>query len=175
MISYTLHKVPEKVFALRHATEADFSAICALIDTVEINPRGLDWRRFIIAVDVEDHLVGSGQVKSHKDGSLELASIAVQPEWRKQGVARAIILKLLEVHPRPVYLVCRGRLGAFYEKFGFVVIINPKEMPSYFFRLNFLVQTFQLLGLINGNLMRIGNIINLGVTHERMLVMRCDH
>ena len=167
--------MPDKVFTLRNATEDDFLSICGLIETVGINTQGLDWRRFIIAVDVDDHLVGSGQVKPHKDGSLEVASIAVQTEWRKQGVGSAIILRLLETHPRPLYLVCRGRLGTFYEKFGFVIIINPKDMPAYFRRLNLLVQAFQLLGLINEHLMRIGNIINLGVTHERMLVMRCEN
>lgn len=175
MINNTIDKVPDRIFTLRQAIEADLPAISDLIETAGINPRGLDWRRFLIAVDGDDHLVGSGQVKIHLDGSLELASIAVQPEWRKQGVARAIILKLLETHPRPLYLVCRGRLGTFYEKFGFVVIFNPKDMPPHFRRLNLLVQAFQFLGLINGNLMRIGNIINLGVTHERMLVMRCDN
>ena len=86
-----LHIIPDKAFTLRRATNYDFPAIKNLIDAVEINPMGLDWRRFIIAVDKDDHLVGCGQVKQHKDGSLELASIAVQPDWRKQGVARAIV------------------------------------------------------------------------------------
>jgi N-acetylglutamate synthase-like GNAT family acetyltransferase len=167
--------VPDMLLTLRHASQADFPAIRNLIDAVEINPMGLDWRRFIIAVDMDDHLVGCGQVKPHQDGSLELASIAVQPEWRKQGVARAIILQLLETHPRPLYLVCRSRLGTFYEKFGFVNITNPVDMPPHFRQLSWLVRAFQRLGLINERLMAIGNLMRLGVTHERILVMQCEN
>ena len=106
MISDTSLVVSDTLFTLRHATQADFPAIRDLIDAVGINPMGLDWRRFIIAVDVDDRLVGCGQVKPHQDGSLEMASIAVQSEWRKKGVARVIILQLLETHLRPLNLVC---------------------------------------------------------------------
>ena len=38
---------------LRPATAADFPAIRALIRRVRINPYGLDWRRFLVAVDTE--------------------------------------------------------------------------------------------------------------------------
>ena len=122
-------------FTLRPATKVDFPAIRRLIHAVGINPMALDWRRFTIAVDADDRLVGCGQVKPHKDGSLELASIAVLPEWRKQGVARAIILHLLETYPRPLYLTCRGRLGPFYEKFGFQEMTAPADLPPYFRRI----------------------------------------
>lgn len=118
----------------------------------------LDWGRFLIAVDGNDRLVGCGQVKPHKDGSLELASIAVQPEWRKQGVARTIILCLLETHPRPLYLTCRGRLGSFYEKFGFQEVTDASDLPPYFRRITRLAKLFQRLSFF----------------HERMLVMRLE-
>ena len=149
---------PGTVFTLRPATQADFPAIRRLIHEVQINPMGLDWRRFSMAVDANDRLVGCGQVKQHQDGSLELASIAVLPEWRKQGVARAIILHLLETHPRPLYLTCRGRLGPFYEKFGFQEVTASAELPPYFRRITRLVKVFQRLRL----------------SHEHLLVMRLD-
>jgi len=149
---------PDTVFTLRPATQADFPAIRRLIHEVQINPMGLDWRRFSMAVDANDRLVGCGQVKQHQDGSLELASIAVLPEWRKQGVARAIILHLLETHPRPLYLTCRGRLGPFYEKFGFQEVTASAELPPYFRRITRLVKVFQRLRL----------------SHEHLLVMRLD-
>jgi N-acetylglutamate synthase-like GNAT family acetyltransferase len=38
-------------FSLRPATEADFAEIKALIRQVRINPMGLDWRRFTVAVE----------------------------------------------------------------------------------------------------------------------------
>ena len=71
-------------YSLRLAAQSDFPAIRRLIHEVGINLLALDWRHFILAVDANDHMIGCGQVKHHKDGSLELASIAVQPEWRRQ-------------------------------------------------------------------------------------------
>jgi len=149
---------PDTFYTLRSATQQDFQAIKNLIYAVQINPMGLDWRRFGLAVDADDQLVGCGQIKPHKDGSIELASIAVLPEWRKLGVARAIIRHLLKHHPRPLYLTCRSKLRPFYEKFGFKVVTAPTELPPYFRRLARLVEVLR----------------QLGITHQRMLVMRLD-
>ena len=80
------------------------------------------------------------------------------PEWRKQGVARAIILHLLATQPRPLYLTCRGRLGPFYEKFGFQDMTGPADLPPYFRRITRVAKLFQRLGFF----------------HERMLVMRLE-
>jgi N-acetylglutamate synthase-like GNAT family acetyltransferase len=118
-------------YKIRAATSADARNIRQLIHLVHINPTGLSWRRFIVAVDVTDTLIGSGQVKPHKDGSLELASIAVLPEWRGRGVARKIIERLLEQYPGQVYLMCRSPLEPLYKKFGFSTI-GYDEMPFYF-------------------------------------------
>jgi len=145
-------------FSLRPATQADFPAIRSLIHEVGINPMALDWQRFTIAVDTNDRLVGCGQIKLHGDGSRELASIAVLPEWRKQGVARAIIIHLLEAQPRPLYLTCRGGLGPLYEKFSFKDATDAVDLPPYFRRLARLARLFQ----------------RLGIFHERMLVMRLE-
>jgi N-acetylglutamate synthase-like GNAT family acetyltransferase len=119
------------MFAIRQAEESDSPAIRDLIHQVQINPMSLDWRRFVVAVTLEDELIGCGQIKSHRDGSNELASIAVRPEWRNQGIARAIICTLLQEHPGKLYLTCRSSLGQFYEKFGFHSI-PEEEMPHYF-------------------------------------------
>jgi N-acetylglutamate synthase-like GNAT family acetyltransferase len=132
-------------YSLRPATQADFPAIRALIRAVQINPIGLDWRRFIVAVTPQEAIIGCGQIKPHRDGSRELASIAVVPEWRGRGVARAMIERLVEVSGgaafaeaeavEPLYLTCRASLGSFYERFGFR-IIQPDEMPPYFRRIS---------------------------------------
>jgi predicted N-acetyltransferase YhbS len=105
-----------------------------LIYRVGINPLGLDWRRFLIAVDEEGHVIGSGQIKPHGDGTRELASVAVQPEWQGQGIGREIIERLLAVNPLPLYLTCRARMAPYYEKFGFRVL-EVEEMPLYFRRI----------------------------------------
>jgi N-acetylglutamate synthase-like GNAT family acetyltransferase len=173
--SESLNVIPDKVFTIRPATQADFLAIRNLIDLVEINPLGLDWRRFIIAADVHDCLVGCGQVKPHRDGSLELASIAVRPEWRERGVARAIIMQLLKAHPGPLYLICRNHLRTFYEKLGFVNITDPDTMPLHFRWLIITVHVFQRLALIDKRILKISNLLMLGVTQEPSLIMRCDN
>jgi GNAT superfamily N-acetyltransferase len=102
---------------------------------VHINPTGLDWRRFVVAVDGSGRLLGGGQIKPHGDGTRELASIAVWPEYRGQGIARAVIEYLLEHNPPPLYLTCRTPLEALYSKFGFTPLADG-QMTPYFRRLS---------------------------------------
>ena len=115
-----------------------------MVRSAKINPLGIDWPRFLIAVDDENRLVGCGQIKVHRDGSCELASIAVAPAWRRQGVASALIERLVASQSPPLYLTCRSHLGVFYERFGFNVI-QPSEMPSYFRRVDRLVKWYNLI------------------------------
>lgn len=140
---------PSPSFILRPAGAADFPAIRDLIHAAQINPMGLNWRRFILAVDDQGRLIGCGQIKPHGDGSRELASIAVIPEWRQRGVARVIIQSLLAAAPGPLYLTCRGELGGFYERFGFRRILAP-EMPPYFRRIERLARGLGRLGAFKG-------------------------
>ena len=119
---------------LRPAGETDSAAIKDLIHLVGINPTGLDWKRFIVAVTPERQIIGCGQLKPHGAGILELASIATLPDYRKQGIASAIINHLLSKSPRPLYLTCVSTMGPFYEQFGFYTL-EQSEMPRYFQRL----------------------------------------
>lgn len=119
---------------MRPATAKDASAIHSLIHQVRINPWGLDWRRFLVAVDANDRLLGCGQLKPHGSEIIELASIAVEPEFRHRGVARRLIDALIAQAPRPLYLTCRSSLSPLYAKWGFREMTLP-EMPRYFQRL----------------------------------------
>jgi amino-acid N-acetyltransferase len=101
---------------------------------VRINPSQLDWHRFVVAIDNSGRLVGCGQIKPHGQNVVELASIAVDPNERHRGIARAIIEHLLEHSRHPIYLTCRSGLGPFYEKWGFQAV-NPEDMPVYYQRL----------------------------------------
>lgn len=134
---------------LRPATEADAPGIRALVHQAQINPLGLDWPRFIVAVNPEGELVGCGQVKTHRDGSRELASIVVAPAYRNQGVARTIIEHLTARHPGTLYLTCRQSLGLFYEKFGYQ-IIQQDEMPVYFRRISHLFRLMSKTRIVGG-------------------------
>lgn len=132
---------------LRQAGQKDFAAIRDLIRAVHINPLGLDWRRFIIAVDSSERLIACGQTKPHQDGSLELASIAVIPELRRRGIATKIIEELIESNPGPLYLTCRASLEEFYMRFGFSRL-EGVEMPPYFRRAARMARIARALKLI---------------------------
>jgi N-acetylglutamate synthase-like GNAT family acetyltransferase len=144
-------------YSLRPAAETDAGAIRRLILKVGINPTALDWRRFIVATAPEGRVIGCGQIKPHGREIMELASIAVEEKYRKQGIAAAIINELLRTPTRPLYLTCRSRLGPYYERFGFVAI-GPDEMPVYFRRLT------QVAGILDA-------VARLG---ETLLVMKLE-
>ena len=129
---------------LRPATQADAQTIKEIISSVHINPMSLHWQRFTLAVDQEGRVIGCGQIKLHGDGSYELASIAVLPEWRGKGIARVIIEHLLKEHPGRLYLTCRAELEPLYQKFGFQNI-GGGDLTPYFKRLSRLASFFSWL------------------------------
>jgi N-acetylglutamate synthase-like GNAT family acetyltransferase len=126
-------------YLLRPAAETDALKIRDLIHRVGINPMDLDWRHFIVTQLPDGKFIGCAQLKPHKDRSLELASVAVEEAYRGQGVARAMILRLLTDSPRPLYLMCRPALGRYYEKFGFHEV-SLENMTPYFRRLRRLMR-----------------------------------
>lgn len=142
-------------FIIRPALERESGLIRDLVHLSGINPMGLDWKRFVVAVNTEEQVLGIGQLKPHGGDILELASIAVFPEFRGQGVARAIIEQLLKESPRPLYLMCQSSLGPLYEKFGFRGLTYA-DMPRYFQRISKLV----------------GIVTTLAQRDERLLVMK---
>lgn len=116
------------------ATSAQQGEIKSLIRAAQINPLGVDWRRFVVVPDENGRVIGCGQIKPHRDGSSELASIVVARAWRGQGVARAIIEHLLANSPRPLWLTCISTLVPFYTRFGFYEVVTSDRMPPYFRR-----------------------------------------
>ena len=127
-------------FNIRPAIKGDAAFIRRLIRQVGINPLGLNWRRFVVAVHENETRLGCAQFKVHKDGSSELASLAVLPLYRHQGVAEALIRELLKDPKPPVYLTCRGSLVSFYERFGFQEVSDLNSMPAYFRRVKRIFQ-----------------------------------
>ena len=119
---------------IRHALESESTQIQDLIHLVGINPSGLDWKRFVVAVNDSGQVIACGQIKPHGSEIRELASIAVRPEHQGRGIARALIEMLLSENPRPLYLMCIAHNGPMYEKFGFHSIAED-QMPKYFRRI----------------------------------------
>ena len=121
-------------YTLRPALGSESTQIKDLIHLVGINPMGLDWKRFIVAVSDSGQVLACGQIKPHGADIRELASIAVDPAHQGRGLARAVIEKLLSGTAHPVYLMCLSKMEGLYEKFGFEVV--PYEsMPRYFQRI----------------------------------------
>lgn len=142
-------------FSVLPARPEHAAKIRGLILRSGINPTGLNWERFSVALTPDGDFVGCGQIKPHIGGVMELASVAVEPAWRGRGVGRAIIQALVDSHPGELHLMCQSNLGPLYEKFGFH-IISEVEMPTYFRRVSKLA----------------GVLANLAKASERLLVMR---
>jgi N-acetylglutamate synthase-like GNAT family acetyltransferase len=113
---------------IRPATVADQPTIRALIRRVSINPFNLHWPRFLIA-ERQGQVVGVGQVKPHRDGSRELASIAVLPSEQGRGVGTALVRALLARERGPLYLYCVAERVTFYERLGFQVVDRAHLPP----------------------------------------------
>jgi N-acetylglutamate synthase-like GNAT family acetyltransferase len=113
-----------------------------LINEAQINPMGLDWRRFVVAVDERDQVVGCGQVKTHRGGACELASLAVSRGWRGRGVGGQIIQRLMRDAQPPLWLMCRSGLVPFYQEFGFKEVGVDEPQPAHFRRMRSLVSAF---------------------------------
>ena len=135
--------MPEK-FRVRLATEKDSPAIKRLVFAARLNPTQLKWQHFMVADNSQGEVIGCGQIKPHQDGSCELASLVIDPDYRSQGIARTLIERLIGIHEGDLYLMCRASLGGFYEKFGFEGI-NESQMPPYFKRIARLASIAEIL------------------------------
>lgn len=119
---------------LRRAERGDAAAIRRLIWQEQLNPMSLDWHHFTLAVDTNDLMLACAQIKPHGDGTRELASLAVLPAWRGQGLAGALIRHLQAQAAPPLYLTCRAELEPLYARFDFHVLAGA-ELSPYFRRL----------------------------------------
>ena len=73
-------------------------------------------------------IVGCCRVKPYS-GFYELASLAVNGEWRNSGIGRSLVAELVTGHEGPIYLMCEDDVVDFCRRFGFV-LIPMSEMLS---------------------------------------------
>ena len=59
-------------YSIRPALESESTQIKDLINLVGINPTGLDWKRFIVAVNDSGQVIACGQIKPHGATSANL-------------------------------------------------------------------------------------------------------
>jgi N-acetylglutamate synthase-like GNAT family acetyltransferase len=122
----------QQIFRLRPAAATDQQTIKQMVRSARLNPIGLNWQRFILAVTADDQIIGCVQLKPHRGGVLELASLVVIKGWRRKGVARLLIENLKETAEPPIWLMCMSRLKKFYEPFGFRQVRLGEPMPGYY-------------------------------------------
>ncbi|HUF38828.1 MAG TPA: GNAT family N-acetyltransferase [Anaerolineales bacterium] len=152
---------------LRPAIASDELAIQRLIREGRINPMGVRWERFVVIEAPDGELAAIGQVKPHRDGSLELASIVTAPEYRGRGLARRVIEHLVASNPGVLYLMCRADFGPMYEKFGFRDV-SEADMPKYFRRVSKLAGFADKLVDVPLRIMRRDERANGRITNGRM-------
>lgn len=132
---------------LIRATRADQSAIRALIAEGKINPFGVHWQNFVVALDGDERVVGCAQRKPHRGDVFELASVAVTAQMQGNGVARLLIERVQEMHEQltptlPLWLMCASDLESLYNKFGFMSVADRRQMVGYFGRIYRLANAF---------------------------------
>lgn len=117
---------------LRPAQAADRAAILALMRPGDYNRINLQPTCFLVA-EAAGQIVGIGQIKRHRDGTPELASLVVAEAYRRQRIGRQLVQALVErhrhTHPtEPLYLFCLVELQSYYGQFGFQTV-NRSTLP----------------------------------------------
>ena len=112
---------------VRRATANDQTEITRLVHQARLNPRGLDWRRFVIA-EAGGAPIGVGQVRRHPDGSRELASLVVLSAHRDRGVAGRMIDALLSDEPGSVFTLVDRRYAQHFARWDFHPV-DPADLP----------------------------------------------
>lgn len=115
---------------IRPAQQEDQQTIVSFIKRAHLNPRNLDWSHFLIAEE-NGQIIGIRQVKVHAQGTREVASGFVLPEYRHQGVSARLMREILERESGQLYLMCNQKWAPYYEQFGFRrAVIN--QLPADF-------------------------------------------
>ncbi len=138
---------------LRAATAADQPRITQLVRAAHLNPIRLAWPNFLVAERIEaatPHVVGVGQLRPHKDGSVELASLVVVAEARHTGVGSQLVNALIGKADRPLYLMCESSKVTYYQRFGFYKLTNPLTMPRSLRRFYRLATTIERIAAVFG-------------------------
>jgi len=106
------------------ARPGDLPAIAELVAAVGGDLEDLVPEQFLVGrggPTIRGKIVGCGRVKPYS-GFYELASLAVDGEWRNGGLGRSIVAELVTWHQGPIYLMCEDDVVDFFRKFGFALI-----------------------------------------------------
>ncbi len=107
----------------------DQRAVRTIVHRAQLYPFGLSWKNFLVA-EQAGQIIGVGQVRPHRDGSRELASIAVMPSFQGRGIGDRLVRALLARESGTLYLMCAEKRISFYKRFGFYEISARETPPS---------------------------------------------
>ncbi len=128
---------------IRPAEASDEPVIKRLVRAEGLDPTQLRWANFQIA-EIDGAVVGIGQIRQHRTCE-ELGSLVVTADYRRRGVASALLAALEAQAGRPLYLMCAHTTQPFYERFGYRAI-SYRQTPGVL-RLK---RTVGLLGRVMG-------------------------
>jgi N-acetylglutamate synthase-like GNAT family acetyltransferase len=103
---------------IRPARQEDQQTIISFVKQAKINPRNLHWERFLVA-EQDGQVVGIRQVKVYAEGTREVGSGFVLPEYRRQGISARLMNELLAREIGPLYTMINEKWAPYYEQFGF--------------------------------------------------------
>jgi N-acetylglutamate synthase-like GNAT family acetyltransferase len=139
---------------IRPATEADRPAILDLMRQRDYNRINLNPLCFLVAEE-EGQVIGIAQVKRHRDGTPELASLVVAEGRRGAGIGSALVRAWLARHHGVLYLFCLAELEGYYRRFGFRAV-SRRELPVTLARIHWLGNGLgRLMALWGGHRLRI--------------------
>lgn len=105
-------------WTLRRATPDDEPHIRALVRAERLNPTGLDHAAFHV-VSFGPMVVGAAQIRRHRDGSNEFASLVVAPAFRGRGIGGALIRTLVAQERQRLHVITTPHGARTYERLGF--------------------------------------------------------
>lgn len=126
--------IPHFPFAIRPATTADRTAILNLMRRGDFNRINLKAACFLVAEEA-GRVIGIGQIKRHRDGTPELASLVVAAGRRGKGIGSAIVRALVARHQGDLYLFCLAELEGYYERLGFHRV-ERRDLPASLVRIH---------------------------------------
>jgi amino-acid N-acetyltransferase len=118
--------------AIRPARQEDQETIISCIRQAKLNPRNLHWQNFLVAEN-EGKIVGIRQVKVYSQGTREVASGFVLPQYRRQGISAQLMKAPLARETGPLYTMVNEKRSSYYEQFGFRRV-EVSQLPSDFRR-----------------------------------------
>ena len=137
----------------RPATTNDVNVARKILFHQAMNPLSIRAEHMIVATDEtnDNALVGFGQIRPipSSDKYCELASVYVDPSYRRKGIASSIIQQLLDRHDslnqNTICLLTLKPTTPLYEKYGFQIVTDISTMPQGIqleFRAGSMISTF---------------------------------